>query len=76
MNARMKTQADPHVRLDGLLRARSIALVGATERSAWSNGAFANFGRLSYEGRLHVVNPNGGRIHGINAATSCRALGE
>src|SRR5690606_33341928 len=44
MNARMKTQADPHVRLDGLLRARSIALVGATERSAWSNGAFANFG--------------------------------
>ncbi|WP_449467839.1 acetate--CoA ligase family protein [Stenotrophomonas humi] len=76
MNAQMKTQAGTHARLDGLLRARSIALVGATERSAWSNGAFANFGRLGYEGSIHVVNPNGGRIHGINAAPSCRALGQ
>ena len=76
MNAQMKAQAGTHVRLEGLLRARSIALVGATERSAWSNGAFANFGRLGYEGSIHVVNPNGGRVHGINAATSCRALGE
>lgn len=72
----MKAQAGTHARLEGLLRARSIALVGATERSAWSNGAFANFGRLGYEGSIHVVNPNGGRVHGINAATSCRALGE
>lgn len=76
MNAQMKAQAGTHARLEGLLRARSIALVGATERSAWSNGAFANFGRLGYEGSIHVVNPNGGRVHGINAATSCRALGE
>ncbi|MGH8054925.1 MAG: acetate--CoA ligase family protein [Stenotrophomonas sp.] len=76
MNAQLKAQAGPHARLDGLLRARSIALVGATERSTWSNGAFANFGRLGYEGNIHVVNHNGGRVHGINAATSCRALGE
>ena len=74
MNAQMKAGA--HACLEGLLRARSIALVGATERSAWSNGAFANFGRLGYEGNIHVVNPNGGHIHGINAATSCRALGQ
>lgn len=74
MNAQMKAGA--HACLEGLLRARSIALVGATERSAWSNGAFANFGRLGYEGSIHVVNPNGGHIHGINAATSCRALGQ
>ncbi|WP_269792283.1 acetate--CoA ligase family protein [Stenotrophomonas sp. Iso1] len=76
MNAQLKTQVGAHAGLDGLLRARSIALVGATERSAWSNGAFANFGRLGYEGSIHVVNPNGGRVHGINAAPSCRALGE
>lgn len=76
MNAQMKTQTGTHARLEGLLRARSIALVGATERSAWSNGAFANFGRLGYEGSIHVVNPKGGRVHGINAATSCRALGQ
>ncbi|WP_083490608.1 acetate--CoA ligase family protein [Stenotrophomonas humi] len=76
MNAQMKMQGGARARLDGLLRARSIALVGATERSAWSNGAFANFGRLGYEGSIHVVNPKGGRIHGVNAATSCRALGQ
>lgn len=74
MNARLKEQAGTG--LDGLLRARSIALVGATERSAWSNGAFANLGELGFDGRVHVVNPKGGKVHGLNAATSCRAIGE
>ncbi len=76
MNAKTKPQTGHHASLDGLLRARSIALVGATERSAWSNGAFANFNRLGYDGNLHMVNPKGGRIHGIAAATSCRSIGQ
>ncbi len=76
MNARLNAPANTAPHLDGLLRPRSIALVGASERSAWSNGAFANFSQLGYEGSLHVVNPRGGHIHGKRAATTCRMIGE
>lgn len=76
MNARLNAQVGSHVSLDGLLRPRSIALVGASERSTWSNGAFANFGQLGYEGSVHMVNPRGGHIHGQHAASTCRAIGE
>ncbi len=62
--------------LDGLFRARSVALVGATDRSVWSQAAYANFGRLEFPGRVHVVNWKGGRVHGVPAATSCAAIGE
>jgi acyl-CoA synthetase (NDP forming) len=62
--------------LERMFRARSIALVGATERSAWSNMAFRNFERLGYQGRVHLINRRGGVIYGKNAATSCVAVGE
>src|SRR3712207_4927356 len=62
--------------LDGLFRARSVALVGATDRSVWSQAACANFGRLEFPGRVHVVNWKGGRVNGLPAATSCAAIGE
>ena len=51
--------------LDGLFRARSVALVGATDRSVWSQAAYANFGRLEFPGRVHVVNRKGGKVHGM-----------
>lgn len=62
--------------LDAFLRAKSIALVGATERSIWSNATFRNFGDLGFKGKVHPVNPKGGFIHGLAAATSCQAIGE
>ena len=62
--------------LDGLFHSRSVALVGATDRSVWSQAACANFGRLEFPGRVHVVNWKGGRVHGVPAATSCAAIGE
>jgi len=63
-------------RLRALLSPRSVAIVGASERSAWSSGAFANFANLGYDGAVHLVNPRGGIVHGRPAATSCRAIGE
>ncbi|MBD0273616.1 MAG: CoA-binding protein, partial [Acetobacteraceae bacterium] len=63
-------------RLDGLFRARSVALVGATERSIWSQAAFANFERIGFAGRVHPVSRKGGVVHGSPAATSCAAIGE
>ncbi|SDB72673.1 acetate--CoA ligase family protein [Belnapia rosea] len=62
--------------LESLFRARSVALVGATDRSIWSSAAHANFARIGFEGRVHVVNRKGGMVHGLAAATSCAAIGE
>ena len=62
--------------LDSLFRARSVVLVGATDRSIWSTAAFANFARLGFPGRVHVVNRKGGTVHGLTAATTCAGIGE
>ena len=62
--------------LEGLFRARSVALVGATDRSIWSSAAHANFARVGFTGRIHAVNRKGGTVHGLAAATSCAAIGE
>ena len=62
--------------LDLMFRARSIALVGATARSAWSNMAFRNFEVLGFDGRLHLVNRRGRVVYGKPAATCCAAVGE
>ncbi|MGH7760931.1 MAG: acetate--CoA ligase family protein [Candidatus Dormibacteraceae bacterium] len=40
-----------------LLKPRSIALVGATETSSWSEALIGNLINLGYDGRLHLVHP-------------------
>lgn len=59
-----------------LLRPRSIAVLGASERSRWSQAVFANLEAAGFAGRLHAVNPRGGQVHGRAAATHCAAVGE
>ena len=61
--------------LDAILRPQSIALVGATERSIWSNSAYGNLKRFGYKGALHLVNHKGGQIYKQEAATSCSTIG-
>jgi acyl-CoA synthetase (NDP forming) len=63
-------------RLTSLLSPRSVAIVGASDRSGWSSGAYSNFERLGFDGSLHLVNRNGGVVHGRAAVTSCREIGE
>lgn len=63
-------------RLESFFRPRSIAFIGATERSVWTRAAFANLRTLGYEGQLHLVNRKGGEVLGRNAATSATAIGE
>jgi acyl-CoA synthetase (NDP forming) len=62
--------------LDAFFRPRSIALVGATNRSIWSVSAFDNLTRFGFAGPIHLINPKGGTIHGRTAAPSCAAVGE
>jgi acyl-CoA synthetase (NDP forming) len=62
--------------LDRLFRPRSVVLVGASERSIWSTAAHDNLIRAGYKGKIHAVNRNGGRVHGIPAVTHCSQIGE
>lgn len=57
--------------LGGLFSARSLVLVGATERSFWSNTAFGNCDAMGFAGDIHLVNPKGGTIYGKQAFRSC-----
>ena len=59
-----------------LLAPRNVVIVGASERSAWSAGSFANFERLGFEGKVHLVNRNGGVVHGQAAHQACVDIGE
>ena len=58
-----------------MLRPRSIALVGATDRSRWSQNTFDNLINRKYAGEIHLVSRRGGTVHGRTAATSCVAVG-
>jgi acetate---CoA ligase (ADP-forming) len=62
--------------LSTMLRPRSIALVGATDRSTWSRSTFTNLTTRKYDGQVHLVARRGGVVHGRPAATSCAAIGE
>ncbi len=62
--------------LQQLFGARSVAIVGATERSSWFNSAYRNFNILGFDGHVHLVNRRGAHIYGKPAATSCAAIGE
>lgn len=62
--------------LDRLFRPRSVVLVGATDKSDWSQLIYANFGAMGYEGKVWLVNKRGTPAHGRGAVTSCRDLPE
>lgn len=65
----------PSASLDRLFNPRSIALVGATERSVWSIAAVDNLRRFGFTGKIHMINPKGGTIFGSEAAPTCAAVG-
>src|SRR4051812_6469356 len=64
------------VELRSLFYPRSIALVGASERSPWSHMLHDNLARLGYEGKVYAVNKTGSNAHGYRGYTSCVAIGE
>jgi acetate---CoA ligase (ADP-forming) len=61
--------------LTAMLRPRSIALIGATDRSRWSQNTFDNLINRKYAGEVYLVSRRGGTVHGRSAATSCAAVG-
>jgi acyl-CoA synthetase (NDP forming) len=59
-----------------ILNADSLALVGATESSAWSAALIANLTGLGFEGKLHLVNPRHQSQFGRPCHPSVAAIGE
>jgi acyl-CoA synthetase (NDP forming) len=57
--------------LASFFRPRNIALVGASDKSAWSQLIFSRFAMFGHEGRLFAVNRSGSPAHGLEAFTRC-----
>lgn len=62
--------------LAALFSPRSIAFVGATERSVWTRAAFTNLRTLGYDGKIFLVNRKGGEVLGHPAVSTIREIGE
>jgi len=67
------TGAEP---LRRLFYPHSVALVGASERSPWSQLLHANIRRVGFAGRIHAVNKTGAAAHGYPGYRSCREIPE
>jgi acetate---CoA ligase (ADP-forming) len=63
-------------RLTPLFKPGSVALVGASDRSAWSALIHATASSYDFDGRIYYVNPRGGEAHGQPLHTSLAALPE
>ncbi|WP_406674304.1 acetate--CoA ligase family protein [Nonomuraea sp. N2-4H] len=59
-----------------LFNPRSIALVGATDKSGWSISTLNNLRAHGFPGPVHLVNPRGGVVHGMPAHKSLSDIAE
>ena len=63
-------------RLGALLRPRSVALVGAADKSGFSAMAYRNLVEFGLGEHTHLVNRRGARTHGRPTVTSCTQITE
>ena len=59
-----------------VLRAQSVAIVGASERARWATQIFGNLRGNGYGGRIHLVNPRQREVYGEPCLPSLRDIGE
>jgi acyl-CoA synthetase (NDP forming) len=58
-----------------LFHPKSIALVGATDKSGWSKNTFDNLRKHGFPGAVHLVNPRTEVVHGQRAHRSLTDIG-
>jgi acetate---CoA ligase (ADP-forming) len=63
-------------RLAELFAPRSVALVGASDRSKWASIVFSAMARGGYPGRVELVNGRGGEVFGRQAVARITDLAE
>lgn len=56
--------SESRIDLRALFEPKSIALIGATDKSPWSLNTFQNIQASGFEGRVHLVNPRTEIVHG------------
>jgi acyl-CoA synthetase (NDP forming) len=54
---------------------RAVAMIGATDKSFWSQEIFRNFEVCGFEGKIYMVNKRGAPAHGHPGFCSCRDIG-
>lgn len=69
-------ESGPPAEVRRLFNPGSIALVGATDKSGWSVSTLTNLRTHGFPGRVYLVNPRGGIVHGEPAYPSLSALPE
>ncbi|WP_162854640.1 acetate--CoA ligase family protein [Sphingobium estronivorans] len=62
--------------LETLFAPRSIAVVGATEKSPWTGFIAKNFRDFAYPGRVFAINRGGTDVLGMKGFASCGDVGE
>jgi len=62
-------------RLTSLFRPRSVALVGASDKSTFSLIAYRNLVDFGFADRTYLVNRRGAETHGQPTVTSCAQIG-
>jgi acyl-CoA synthetase (NDP forming) len=62
-------------RLTSLFRPRSVALVGASDKSTFSLIAYRNLVEFGFADRTYLVNRRGADTHGQPTVTSCAQIG-
>lgn len=60
--------------LSSFFKPRNIALVGASDRSAWSAMVYYCFELYDHKGKLFAVNRGGKSAHGLPGYTSCTEI--
>ena len=58
-----------------MLRAASVAIVGASERARWASQIFGNLRHNGYGGKIHLVNPRQSQVYGERCVPSLRDIG-
>jgi acyl-CoA synthetase (NDP forming) len=62
--------------VENLLRAKSVAIIGASQKGAWPQGIFRNLKSAKFPGGVYLVNPNYTELYGEKCYPSLADLPE
>ncbi len=59
-----------------MLSAKSVAIVGASDRAPWPSRIYANLRDFGYQGQIFLVNPRQEKVYGQRCYSSLRDIGQ
>jgi acyl-CoA synthetase (NDP forming) len=59
-----------------MLSAKSVAIVGASDRAPWPSRIYANLRDFGYQGQIFLVNPRQEKVYGQRCYKSLRDIGQ